>query len=82
MIDRRKKPNPRRHIALQIVPELYGRIAKQAAAQDRSISNMVKVALIEWLEVQEAGAAPIAEADKTVSPARARVADTKRERGS
>lgn len=79
MIGRPKKAKPRRHIALQVVPEFYDRIAKHAAAQNRSITNMVKVALGEWLDAQEpGGAAPIAEADKTVSPARPRGAATKK----
>lgn len=78
MIGRPKKAKPRRHIALQVVPEFYDRIAKHAAAQNRSITNMVKVALTEWLEAQEPGAAPIADADKTVSPARPRGAATKK----
>lgn len=74
MIGRSKKAKPRRHIALQVVPEFYDRIAKHAAAQNRSITNMVKVALGEWLEAQENATG----ADSIPSPARPRGAATKK----
>lgn len=75
-----RNPKPYRHIALKLDNEFYERLAQLAANMDRSVSWTVRNALNEWVEAQAIIATPPARIIKR-SPARPRVAATKRVRG-
>lgn len=52
---RQKQGNDLRPLLVRLPPELYARIAEHATAEDRSLADVVRLALVEYFEGKEEG---------------------------